>query len=231
MFSNLLLYRFIIFNSLAVAVAIALWWSGYLLPVFDNDQSRLTVAIAALFLVGWVGSWRKAATVSLKLNDSKLKGPQPACAAQSDKDVAKTEWLTSISEWLVALGLLGTVVGFSMALAGVDQGAVSTANGAQSAVTALMQGMRIALNTTLLGAALALWHEINVRMLKTALAVYWADRITVWQQMRKALPAGPVRSTTIWNGSDVGLPIPTNSMTVRRPFSRGAMTDQREMKP
>jgi hypothetical protein len=37
--------------------------------------------------------------------------------------------------------------------------------------------MRIALNTTLLGAGLAIWHEINIRMLRTALIVYWSNRL------------------------------------------------------
>jgi hypothetical protein len=37
--------------------------------------------------------------------------------------------------------------------------------------------MRVALNTTLLGAALAIWHQVNLRMLKTAMGCYWIDRV------------------------------------------------------
>jgi hypothetical protein len=33
-----------------------------------------------------------------------------------------------------------------------------------------------------LGASLALWHEVNQRMLKTALVVYWADRMAAVPQ-------------------------------------------------
>lgn len=184
MLSNLLIYRFMIFNSLMIALAAALAWNGLIAPIFENDQSRLTLVIAALFVVGWLWSLKETVIVSLELNSSKLNGPRPACYARRDKDVAKIEWLGSLSEWLVALGLLGTVVGFSMALSGIDQGQVANANGAQSAVAALMDGMRVALNTTLLGAALAIWHEVNIRMLRTALAVYWADRIVAWQMGR-----------------------------------------------
>lgn len=184
MLSNLLIYRFLIFNSLMVAIAAALAWNGVLGPVFANDDSRLTVVIAALFAVGWMWSLKEVVVVSLELNNAKLQGPEPACYAKRDKDVAKVEWLGSLSEWLVGLGLLGTVIGFSVSLSGIDQGAVANATGAQSAVAALMEGMRIALNTTLLGAALALWHEVNIRMLRTALAVYWADRIVAWQMGR-----------------------------------------------
>jgi hypothetical protein len=184
MLSNLLMYRFLIFNSLMFALVIALAWNGVLGPLYANDQSGLTIAITVLFAVGWVWSLKETAVVSLELNSSKSNGPEPACYAKRDKDVAKTEWLTSISEWLVALGLLGTVIGFSIALSGIDQGSVANATGAQGAVASLMNGMRVALNTTLLGAALAIWHEVNIRMLRTALTVYWSDRIAVWQMGR-----------------------------------------------
>ena len=205
MMSNLLFYRFIILNILALAIVAALGWSGYLLPLFVTDESRLTIVIAALFLIGWVWSWKEAVTLSMALNDSKRRGPQPACDALRDKAVAKTEWLGSVSEWLVALGLLGTVIGFSMALAGIDQGTVATATGAQSAVTALMQGMRVALNTTLVGAALALWHEVNIRMLKTALTIYWADRVAVWQAAL-SLPIGYPVATKVQHRPNGGVP-------------------------
>lgn len=184
MLSNLLLYRFIIFNTLIFALVAALAWNGVLGPIYEGDQSRLTIAITVLFAVGWLWSLKETAVVSLELNSSKISGPEPACYAKRDKDIAKTEWLTSVSEWLVALGLLGTVIGFSIALSGIDEGSVANATGAQGAVASLMQGMRVALNTTLLGAALAIWHEVNMRMLRTALTVYWSDRIAVWQMGR-----------------------------------------------
>jgi hypothetical protein len=184
MLSNLLLYRFAILNGLAGALVIGLWWSGYLIPLFATDESRLTFAIAGLFAVGWLWMAKEIVKASAALNWAKLYGTEPGSETYRDKHFAKIEWLGSVSEWLVALGLLGTVIGFSIALSGIDQASVSRADGAQSAVSSLMQGMRIALNTTLLGAGLALWHEVNVRMLKTALTVHWADCIAAWQSAR-----------------------------------------------
>jgi hypothetical protein len=169
---------------------IGLWWSGHLVPVFAADESHLTFAIAGLFAVGWLWAAKEIVATSAALNGAKRCGTQPGSDAYRDKDFAKIEWLGSVSEWLVALGLLGTVIGFSIALSGIDQAAVTRADGAQSAVSTLMQGMRVALNTTLLGAAPALWHEVNVRMLKTALAVHWADRIAAWQSARGGPPDG-----------------------------------------
>jgi hypothetical protein len=182
MLSNLLIYRFILVNALLFALAAALWWNGYLGPVFETDLSRVTFAIAALFVLGWVGTAKEIVIASRQLNFAKLGPMAPARVSERDKDLAKVEWLASISEWLVGLGLIGTVVGFIIALSSVDQSALMQASGAQSAVSTLMQGMRTALNTTVLGASLAIWHEINQRMLRTALVVYWADRIAAVPQ-------------------------------------------------
>lgn len=182
MLRNLLLYRFVIVNALLAAFATVLWWNGYLAPLFETDQSRLTFAIAGLFAVGWLGAAREILIASRQLNLVKAGNFQPACVPERDKDLAKVEWLSSVSEWLVGLGLVGTVIGFIIALSSVDQTVLAQASGAESAVTTLMDGMRIALNTTVLGASLALWHELNTRMLNTALVVYWADRLGAVQQ-------------------------------------------------
>ena len=176
MLTNLLIYRFVLVNALFFALTASLWWNGYLTPIFATDLSRLTVAIAGLFALGWLGMAREIVIASRQLNYAK-SALQPAREAERDKDLAKVEWLGSVSEWLVGLGLIGTVVGFIMALSSVDQSALVQSSGAQTAVATLMAGMRIALNTTVLGASLAIWHEVNQRMLRTALAVYWADRL------------------------------------------------------
>lgn len=181
MLTNLLIYRFILVNTLLFALTAALWWNGYLAPIFQTDLSHVTFAIAALFALGWLGTAKEIVVASQQLNVAK-SGPLPARQSERDKDLAKVEWLASVSEWLVGLGLVGTVIGFIIALSSVDQSALLQASGAQSAVATLMSGMRTALNTTVLGASLAMWHEVNQRMLRTALAVYWADRMSAVPQ-------------------------------------------------
>jgi len=181
MLTNLLIYRFILVNALFFALTAGLWWNGYLAPVFQTDLSHVTFAIAALFTLGWLGMAREIVIASRQLNFAKME-PRPARETERDKDLAKVEWLASVSEWLVALGLVGTVIGFIIALSSVDQSALLQSSGAQSAVATLMAGMRTALNTTVLGASLALWHEVNQRMLRTALVVYWADRMAALPQ-------------------------------------------------
>jgi hypothetical protein len=173
---NLLGYRFLIFNALAVALAAALAANGFVRPVIEGG-APITWGILALFAIGWTWALKEIVVVSSGLNEATQIGATPAIEAEAVKDTAKVAWLSNVAEWLVALGLLGTVIGFAHALASVDSSTLGSATGAQAAVGTLMAGMRIAINTTLLGAALALWHEVNTRMLKTALSVYWGDRI------------------------------------------------------
>jgi hypothetical protein len=83
----------------------------------------VTFAIAALFVLGWLGTAKEIVIASRQLNFAK-SGPmlRPA-RLERDKDLAKVEWLASVSEWLVGLGLIGTVIGFIIALSSVDQSA------------------------------------------------------------------------------------------------------------
>ena len=179
---NLLVYRFILANSTIGGLAAGLTANGYVWPIFATDSSYITYGIAALFLVGWFGTAGQVWRVGLLLNEQKTTGARPAHPALRDKAMAKVVWLGAVAEGLVTLGLIGTVVGFAMAIHGVSEDSISQATGAQTAVVYLMQGIRVALNTTLIGGALALWQGVNVLMLHTAATSYWSDRVAAQDQ-------------------------------------------------
>jgi biopolymer transport protein ExbB/TolQ len=67
----------------------------------------------------------------------------------------------------VFLGLLGTVIGFIMALSGVDAQAAGDVDAIGPMVTMLIDGMSVALYTTLVGAVLNIWLMINYRLLES----------------------------------------------------------------
>jgi MotA/TolQ/ExbB proton channel family len=69
---------------------------------------------------------------------------------------------------LVLLGLIGTVVGFIMALSGVDPDTVGDAAAIAPMVSNLIEGMGVALYTTLVGSVLNIWLMLNCRLLETA---------------------------------------------------------------
>ncbi|MBT4702277.1 MAG: hypothetical protein HOB79_14495 [Rhodospirillaceae bacterium] len=72
-----------------------------------------------------------------------------------------------IASSLVFLGLIGTVIGFIIALSGVDAKAITEVENVAPMVSTLINGMSIALYTTLLGAVLNIWLTVNHRILAT----------------------------------------------------------------
>jgi hypothetical protein len=177
MLSHLLVYRVALVQLAAMTGALLAWERGWIEYVYGTDTSRITLGITALFVIGWLWTMREIWVAGRMLDGQRLTGPMPADPAWRDKDMAKVEWLSSVSEWLVGLGLFGTVIGFSMSLGSIDEGSLASAGGVKTSVETLMGGMRVALNTTICGFVFGLWQEVNVRMLRTALTIYWSNRL------------------------------------------------------
>ena len=82
--------------------------------------------------------------------------------------VKVTGWIAlvrHVANSLVLLGLIGTVLGFIIALSGVDPENVADVTQLSPMVTKLLAGMSVALYTTLIGAALNLWLMVNYHIL------------------------------------------------------------------
>ncbi len=71
----------------------------------------------------------------------------------------------NIANSLVLLGLIGTVLGFIIALSGVDPQAAGDVTAISSMVSRLLSGMSVALYTTLVGAVLNVWLTVNYQLL------------------------------------------------------------------
>ena len=72
-----------------------------------------------------------------------------------------------IANSLVLLGLIGTVVGFILALSGVDPEIAGDFASVSPMVSTLIRGVSTALYTTLVGGVLNLWLTVNYQMLAT----------------------------------------------------------------
>jgi len=81
-----------------------------------------------------------------------------------------------IANSLVLLGLVGTVVGFIIALSGVDPQTAGNVDSIAPMVAELIHGMSVALYTTLVGAVLHLWLKVNYLILSGG-AVRLLDRL------------------------------------------------------
>ena len=71
-----------------------------------------------------------------------------------------------LASTLVLLGLIGTIVGFVIALSGVNQEAVTDAAAIGPMVATLLHGMAMALFKTLVGSVLNVWLMVDYRLLE-----------------------------------------------------------------
>jgi hypothetical protein len=183
----LLLLRFILANVIALALVGAAAGQGWIEELLAADQGGLVRAIVAVFLVGLVWSGQRAVQLSRSLNELerfiRVPGaPAPAYleavagrAAESRAILASSLRLKlasriapirHIANSLVLLGLIGTVVGFIIALSGVRPEVALDVAAIGPMVSTLISGMSVALYTTLVGSLLHVWLMVNVRLLE-----------------------------------------------------------------
>ena len=183
----LLLLRFLLANLLALALVGAAAGQGWIGMIFAPATGGYSLAIVAVFLVGLMWSAQRALQISRELNDIKRVEAHPRAAlpeylrqsegrdGQSRALLASTLRLKlasriapirHIANSLVLLGLIGTVIGFVIALSGVRPEVASDVNAIGPMVSTLISGMSIALHTTLVGSLLHLWLMVNVRLVE-----------------------------------------------------------------
>lgn len=184
----LLVLRFALINIVAFALVGATWFQGWLAGLFEPVTAILSGVVFAVFMYGLVICASKIWQTSLALNDMKAGGKVAMAraarymAAPRTKDAEsraiqinmlrlkmshRIQIVRHIANLLVFLGLIGTVIGFIIALSGVEPEAVSDPENVATMVATLIQGMSVALYTTLLGAVLNVWLNINHRILST----------------------------------------------------------------
>jgi hypothetical protein len=182
-----LLLRFVLANAIALALVGAAAWQGWLTPLLTAEGSIYSLVIVAVFIVGLVWSAGRALQISRELNQVKRFQSIPrssvpdylrkveGCDAQSRsilasslrmKLVMRIAPVRHLANSLVLLGLIGTVIGFMIALSGVRPETASHVSAVGPMVSTLIQGMSVALHTTLVGSLLNIWLMANVRLLE-----------------------------------------------------------------
>ena len=117
---------------------------GWLVPVYTNDLTYITFLITVVTML---------TTLSLGY---KFKVP--------DSDNVDVEWF--VSDVVLTLGMLGTIIGFMIMLRGTFSSIeFNDANSIRLALSSMSQGLFTALNTTLIGL-------VSSIILKVQLVVY-----------------------------------------------------------
>ncbi|EWY38213.1 hypothetical protein N825_14530 [Skermanella stibiiresistens SB22] len=171
-----------------MALLAAAWFQGWVKPVLDTDSTGLCQLIFGVFLVGTAVCGSKIWRTSCELNACKDFSPHNNSRASrhlievAGRDSGSRATLAGnlrlklssriaivrhLASSLVLLGLIGTVVGFIISLGGVDPDKAGDVAAIAPMVTKLIDGMSVALYTTLVGGILNIWLSINYNMLVT----------------------------------------------------------------
>ena len=185
-YQYLLLTRFIIINTFFGALVLAAFGQGWLDTMISARLAELTLIILAVFLYGLAACGWKIWRLTVESNGlakESLPDDNPLTryldyAEASDSQsralqagtlrLELTDRIVSvrhIANTLIFLGLIGTVIGFIIALSAVDPNTAADAENVASVIATLIGGMSVALNTTLVGATLYLWLTVNYRIL------------------------------------------------------------------
>ena len=182
----LLLLRYSLVNAVGLVFILVVYSQGYLNKAIKSDVTNVVVLIIFIFLIGLILASLKAFWISRELNHAYslqkkensllndfIKKSKKLDASSRSNLISSTRINISvkisnikfIANILVILGLIGTVIGFIIALSGVDGSVSSNPDEVGKMVASLVQGMSVALYTTLAGSILSVWLNICYQIL------------------------------------------------------------------
>ncbi len=188
LYRYLLVVRFALVNLVATGLLVAAYMQGWLDGVFDEPLREMSGGIFLVFLYGLFLCGARVWRHSIELNQLKAGAPDPESRAGHYLSLAtgaspegrslqagvlrlkltnRIVVVRHIANALVFLGLIGTVIGFIIALSGIDPESASKAENVAAMVATLIGGMSVALYTTLIGSVLYIWLTVSYRILVT----------------------------------------------------------------
>ena len=193
---NALLYKWLIVNSFAALLVYVAWLRDWVALVVQSDESYLSIVIGVVFLVFWAISSFHIVTLNREIVLFVQRARSGLAASYVGKLRAKAakfaggrvdqgmlagalrarlflpiQIINYVANVLILLGLIGTVVGFVIAVSGLGDSIAGGTNleRVQGVLGQIVNGMGVALFTTLVGAILGgLWLEIHYQMLARA---------------------------------------------------------------
>jgi hypothetical protein len=174
---NILLYKLVLLNALAAAwLGVTNYQSGWFTKLFHADTTNLNYATASLFILVWLGTWLKAKEMNTASNN--ITGERVYLNDWTGElRIKQMEWIERAAGWMLFLGLIGTLYGLMISLSGINTGNINSVDGLKIIGVQLITGLRIEISTTLIGAMLALWTEVNYAVIK-----YTADFVAAMEE-------------------------------------------------
>lgn len=211
----LLWSRFAAINLFGLAGLVLAWINGWVAVIVETDTSYICTMIFALFLVGMAATAWRIEKLTAELDciergeggrldhyrQALLAGGSNATRSLELRLFGRIAFIRQIANALVMLGLIGTVVGFVMALQGVSASGAGDASSIGGMVGSMIKGMGVALYTTLVGSVLNLWLGANFQILVTGTANLAAALIDA---AGRGGPGGEVARTASAPSASVG---------------------------
>ena len=187
-YKYLLILRYSLINLVGLIFLFVLITQGFVTKAIKADITNMVIVILTLFAVGFILAAYRTFWLSRELNYSFFKTlPNHSLAKeflQSSKKLdassrnnlaaslriklsSKIGYIKFMANTLVILGLIGTVIGFIIALSGVDGSVSSNPEEVSKMVSTLIQGMSVALYTTLVGSICSVWLNICYQIMST----------------------------------------------------------------
>lgn len=194
------LMQFALFNLVCVALLAAAYLQGWVETVVRSDATGLSVVIGVVFLAGLAVCGCKVWTISRDEHCvANFDGTCESIATRYLREIAGRDAASRgitgealrarmtariapvrhIAGSLVLLGLVGTVLGFIIALSGVEPQTVGDVRAIAPMVSNLIGGMSVALYTTLVGAVLNIWLMVDYQILAVGATRLVADLVAL----------------------------------------------------
>jgi hypothetical protein len=196
LYPNILIYSYLLINSFFSLLLYAAFLLGWIEQVYASDSSYLSFVISIIFIFAWCISIYAALWLNRetnKLNDNlnnglahdyynlikkKFSGSTKSnfdhsllASTLQAKFYLRIRFISYSANLLILLGLIGTVIGFIIAVGGLGDSLAGGQNLArvQTVLGQIVNGMGIALFTTLLGSIFGgIWLQLHHEILSSS---------------------------------------------------------------
>lgn len=155
-------------NTIFMIFMYVFWMNGWVNMAIAGDPTMIVITIMLLTLFGIGVSLYNAVRIDREISSLDDLNEY---SKENLKEVLSTRLslIVLMSNMAVNLGLMGTLVGFIIGLAGVSPDTLSSFQGVSSGVAQLLMGLGTAFYTTLAGSIANIILEINIMYINKGL--------------------------------------------------------------
>lgn len=151
----------LVINTIFMIFMYVFWVNNWLATAIAADPTMIVIAISIITVIGMGMSLYNAIKIDGELNDI------TSFSTYSDETLkavlsTRLSSLVLMSNTVVNLGLMGTLIGFIIGLSGVTPDTLVSFQGVSTGVAQLIMGLSTAFYTTLAGSIANIVLEINV---------------------------------------------------------------------